>query len=464
MNIILKTVILQLYWYLVVLYGSSETYPVSLLLSLVVVFINWTIFKPSIDSVKYLLILLTFILWGFIQDFLLIKFGVLLVDDFPYWMTSLWIAFLCYYGDIFNKFKVINPLVNALLGGLGGLSSYIAGVKISGVEIQYGSELLFYGFVFISWALLFPVTIYLFYKKSFLDRLLDLSIYFSFDQSGFRRHKRFFNKLDDRDIKGENILVTGGTSGIGLSTAISLNKRGANVYVTGRNVEKGKNVEKDGLTFLQLDLTNWDDVKNFINTDITFDHLILNAGGMPKRKELNEQGVESQVASQLLGHYQLVQHLKEANKLSHEARIVWVSSGGMYFKKLIVEQLIDNMNYDKVDTYANVKRAQVTLVEELAKDNKWKGYHHYCMHPGWVDTVGIEEALPKFYNWVKGRLRNGEEGADTIIWLITNKVNFLDNGGFYFDREKVRPYFSSKYNPSSAVRKHLLDYINNLNL
>jgi NAD(P)-dependent dehydrogenase (short-subunit alcohol dehydrogenase family) len=42
------------------------------------------------------------------------------------------------------------------------------------------------------------------------------------------------------DLKGYTALVTGGTAGIGLETAGLLASRGAEVVITGRDVERGK--------------------------------------------------------------------------------------------------------------------------------------------------------------------------------------------------------------------------------
>lgn len=50
------------------------------------------------------------------------------------------------------------------------------------------------------------------------------------------------------------------------------------------------------------------------------------------------------------------------------------------------------------------------------------------MHPGWVDTPSIKEAMPKFYNKMKDKLRKTEEGADTIIYLSVIESEKLKNG------------------------------------
>ena len=44
---------------------------------------------------------------------------------------------------------------------------------------------------------------------------------------------------DIADQSARNVIITGGTSGLGLSTAKALTSRGANVIVTGRSPAKG---------------------------------------------------------------------------------------------------------------------------------------------------------------------------------------------------------------------------------
>ena len=54
-----------------------------------------------------------------------------------------------------------------------------------------------------------------------LDIILDKSVYFSFDKSGFHRHSINFETLDFNTINGE-VLITGGTDGIGKAVALEL--------------------------------------------------------------------------------------------------------------------------------------------------------------------------------------------------------------------------------------------------
>ena len=157
----------------------------------------------------------------------------------------------------------------------------------------------------------------------------------------------------------------------------------------------------------------------------------------------------------------MIHLLSEFNKINKDARIVWISSGGMYLKKLDVDSLFLNQDYNKVSTYANVKRAQVTIVEEMSKQDKWKNINLFCMHPGWVSTSGLKKSLPKFFSLMKNRLRTSEEGSDTIIWLLLTEEN-IKSGSFYFDRQEVSPYITNYFNPSVEERILLLKKIDEI--
>ena len=70
-------------------------------------------------------------------------------------------------------------------------------------------------------------------------------------------------------LKGKNILITGGSSGIGKSTAFRCAQEGANVVVADTNQEEGQNCIKE--------ISEAGFNANFITTDVTQGSDILNA-------------------------------------------------------------------------------------------------------------------------------------------------------------------------------------------
>ena len=261
-----------------------------------------------------------------------------------------------------------------------------------------------------------------------------MSVYFSFDSSGFERHRKEYFK-DDINLEGSSILITGGTSGIGKACADLCVNFGAQAIVTGRDEDKGKKSvsTKNQLSFLKLDLVEWDAFNNFAEQiEKPLDGIVLNAGGMPSSFGKNKYGVETQMASQLFGHYILLKTLLKAKKLKNGARVVWVSSGGMYLTKLHKDNIFKNDNYNKVSTYANVKKAQVNLLSEFSAE--FPNCNITGMHPGWVDTPGLRSSIGDFFKKMEKRLRKPEQGADTIVWLLGSKEK-PNSGSFYFDRK-----------------------------
>ncbi len=271
------------------------------------------------------------------------------------------------------------------------------------------------------------------------NKMLDASIFWSFDQSGYLRHARNF-KESYRFKKGTKALITGGTSGLGEATALELLGCGVDVTITGRNTKKADEILKryPALHFCKMDMSDWSVMDRLVNQVEELDYLVLNAGGMPESFQTNSEGVELQFASQLFGHYILSHKLKVAGKLKKEARIVWVTSGGMYLKPLHTDTIFKNDNYDKVENYANVKRAQVTLLPFFKEE--FPEQIVTAMHPGWAATPGVAESIPGFSKFMDGRLRTPLQGADTILWLLCTKEALI-SGELYFDRKKVSPHF-----------------------
>lgn len=292
------------------------------------------------------------------------------------------------------------------------------------------------------------------------DQILDWTVYFSFDRTGFERHQKAFQN-ENLDGSGKTSVVTGANKGIGFAAAKMLVEAGATVYLACRSQKRGEDAAKQlgpSAKVWELDLSNIEEVKEKCRTPPfdSLDILIHNAGGMPEKLSLNPQGQEITFATHVLGPAAMTKAL--APKMAEGSRVVFVSSGGMYLQKLDLSDLNwEKRDYDKYTAYANAKRAQLVLTSYF-QEKYGEQVHFSAMHPGWVETEGVESAMPTFYQWMKKRLRTPKQGADTAVWLALTEQD-IPGGRFWFDRKEAPLHKRKKTKESPQERQKLIQMI-----
>ena len=283
--------------------------------------------------------------------------------------------------------------------------------------------------------------------RSGRDALLDASIVCSFDRSGFLRHARSFSDSDlEVDLAGRVCLVTGANSGIGYETSLALAQRGASVWMLCRDRARGERAltqvrrqsRSRRVQLALLDGSDLDAVRAFAAgfTEPRVDVLVHNAGVLPDQRLASAQDHEVTLATHVYGPWLLTQALLPRLRVSVDARVVFVSSGGMYTQKLdLADCEWRRRTYDGVKAYAQTKRMQVVLAELLAADCQDDRVTVSSMHPGWADTPAVRSSLPRFWQAMQGRLRTPAQAADTVIWLAASDAARGRSGRFWFDRK-----------------------------
>ena len=280
--------------------------------------------------------------------------------------------------------------------------------------------------------------------STILDAVLDRSILFSFDRSGFLRHAGRFRPDDlDVDLTGRACVVTGANSGIGRAAATALAARGAEVWLLcrdrGRGQEAVASIRKatgNRRVHLEVvDVSHLAAVRAFAErfAPARVDVLIHNAGVLPATRQESPEGLELTLATNVVGPFLLTHLLHAKLAAATGARVIFVSSGGMYAQRLSLEDLQWTQRpFDGVTAYAQTKRMQVVLTELLARRWARARIAVHAMHPGWADTPSVRSSIPGFWQVMRTRLRTPEEGADTIVWLAV--ASALPSGWFWFDR------------------------------
>jgi dehydrogenase/reductase SDR family member 12 len=287
-----------------------------------------------------------------------------------------------------------------------------------------------------------------------VDSLIEAPIAPSFTKVGYQLRSRLehWTQLASYDLTGRTIVVTGATSGIGRQAAEDFARLGAHVVISGRDVAKARRVQAEiavrtgssALTMACADMAELDQVQAMADELLAahprIDVLVHNAGSLTGHRSVNSAGIESTVASQVLGPFLLTSRLLGALPEGRPGRVITMSSGGMYAAGLTVDNLqMTDTDYRGSEQYARAKRAQVTLNEMWAQRIDGIEVVFHALHPGWADTPGVEASLPQFRRLMKPLLRTPAEGADTLVWLAADDGEPLrTSGDFWLDRKRRR--------------------------
>lgn len=309
-----------------------------------------------------------------------------------------------------------------------------------------------------------------------VDRTLETTIVPSFTRIGFTVRARLdhWTPVDTYDLHRRVVVITGATSGLGLTTARSLAAAGATIEIVARNEAKAAATCEQlrewgvpgGVDYVIADTGDLDAIR-LAATEIRRRHsavdvLVHNAGALDATYEQTAQGIEQTAASQVVGPFLLTGLLLGPLCAAPSSRVLWVASGGMYSEQLSVDDLeMKPDDYNGTTAYARAKRAQVTVAEMWAERLRADGVRVHAMHPGWADTPGVRRSLPGFHRVMRPLLRTSEQGADTLIWLAADDGTPLETTGrFWLDRRarSVHRLAKTRRSDTPGERRRLWDW------
>lgn len=289
--------------------------------------------------------------------------------------------------------------------------------------------------------------------KRLCDAIIERTVVPSFSGIGVLARRRLFDwqALDTYDLTGQTIVLTGGTSGIGEAAALQYAKMGAHLVLVARDKAKvdtavatlKQTTGNDRIDSVLADLGQRDDVQRAAEDILSrwshIDTLVHNAGALFNQRQRTAEGqdltVELMVSAPFLMTHLLLPALCSGAK---PGRVLTMSSGGMYTEPLRVDDLsMSDDDYHGAKQYARAKRAQVSLNEVWGERVDAQQCVFHALHPGWVDTPGIQGALPGFTRLLARTrlLRTPSEGADTLIWLSADERPLHSTGDFWHDRD-----------------------------
>ncbi|MDY0344403.1 MAG: oxidoreductase [Lentimicrobium sp.] len=226
-----------------------------------------------------------------------------------------------------------------------------------------------------------------------------------------------FNINEIPPQSGRIAIVTGANDGLGFQTTLALSKTGIKVVMACRNLEKGdkarekiiRQAPEANLELMQLDLSKFSSVRAFAEEykqkHEPLDLLINNAGIMIPPYELTEDGFESQLGVNYLGHFLLTGLLLPLLEKTPGSRVVSLSSNAHKNGKIHFDDLNFKKKYSAFAAYSQSKLACLMFSKELQRRLEKSGSRvlSVAAHPGMSDT-NLFKHVPKFVTTIFGRL------------------------------------------------------------
>ena len=313
-----------------------------------------------------------------------------------------------------------------------------------------------------------------------VDTLLDRSVAPGYTRIGPAVRRRLPGWSEDpppNALDGRTVAVTGATSGLGLATARGFARLGADLRLVVRDVEKGALLRSrlqsefpgTSVSVDRCDVSDLDDVRRLADELVgersdgpelgRLDVLVHNAGVMPQTRTESAQGHELSMAVHVLGPLLMTELLRPALcSPSSEARMLLVTSGGMYGQRLRADDPeFTRGEYSPTAAYARSKRAQVELLPVLAQRWAADGIGVHATHPGWAETPGVVDSLPRFHKLTGPLLRDAEGGADTTVWLGAVQPQ-PRSGDLWHDRRHRPTHLMRRTRTGAAERAELWEW------
>jgi NAD(P)-dependent dehydrogenase (short-subunit alcohol dehydrogenase family) len=225
----------------------------------------------------------------------------------------------------------------------------------------------------------------------------------------------------------KNVVITGGTTGIGLATAQAFIKAGATVWVTGRNAQ---NLEKASASINSPNLkTVVSDTSKIADIDILekavaesgkkVDVLFLNAGiaVFTPIEHTTEADFDAQFNTNVKGHYFTLQKL--IPHLESGAAVVFTSS------------TVATAANAGTSVYSATKGALNKVAQIAANELAEKNIRVNIISPGPVLTPGLEGVIPAEVRpnlaaaTAQQRLAHPDEIASTVLFLASDAASFV---------------------------------------
>ena len=236
------------------------------------------------------------------------------------------------------------------------------------------------------------------------------------------------------EMKDKVVIITGGSSGIGLATALAFAEEEAKIAIASRNEEAGivalESIKANGneAIWIRVDVSQETQVellvKKVIETYGRLDFAFNNGGSGGKGDwvtDLDEEDWNKTMDGFLKSVWLC---------MKYEIPEILKAGGGAIVNNSSVD---GKRAYPGDPFYSAAKHGVLGLTKSVAMQYANKGIRINAICPAWIKTPPVEEMFAQNPNTEKqallhqpiGRLGRPEEVAQAVVWLCSQKSSFL---------------------------------------
>ena len=214
----------------------------------------------------------------------------------------------------------------------------------------------------------------------------------------------------------KKVLITGGATGIGKSTAMLFAQKGYDVFVTYNQTKP----DFDGVTKIKCNLENEEDILNLFKTVGNINILVNNAGITKDGllMAMSEADFDDVIDTNLKGCFQMIRFASRRMMKQRYGRIINVSS---------VSGVAGNAGQAN---YCASKAGMIGLTKSAAKELASRGITCNAIAPGFVKTEMTDVLSDEVKENAKkqiplGRFAEPEDIANAAVFLASDKAAYI---------------------------------------
>lgn len=240
----------------------------------------------------------------------------------------------------------------------------------------------------------------------------------------------------------KNIVITGGSSGIGAATALRFAQKGGRVFILDKNPPV-PGLQHEHITYIQCDVSDFNSLQKAvqqIRLSVNEIHILFANAGIHLFATIEDTSIseiDTVLGVNLKGVLYILKLVLPMMREQRHGNIVLMGSDQSIIGK------------EKSAVYGASKAAIAQLAKSTAIDYAQYGIRCNCVCPGTIDTPLVHSAVNRFFQMTGTskdeiykslntaqpieRMGKPEEVADAVLFLCSDKSSFTTGSSLVID-------------------------------